>query len=165
MTNITNRTDSENRYVKSQIVAGGTRDPPHEAPHRSTPGRVASSAGIKPGEAVPLRQDRCRWCDRPRGPRCRHGGERRRDQAGRARRSTSPRAARCADVSRPSTCPAAAPGSRPASLARRSTESRSMPATCRAARRAPPRPVLAGADRWGVLGSRISITDHNPRSQ
>ena len=82
-------------------------------------GTVASGASIKPGKAVPLRQDRCRWCDRPRGPRCRHGGERRRDQG---RRGAPPRGARC----------------------RR-----------RAPRRAPPRPVLAGADRWGVLGSGI----------
>jgi hypothetical protein len=27
-------------------------------------------------------QDRCRWCDRARGPRLPEGGERRRDQAG-----------------------------------------------------------------------------------
>jgi hypothetical protein len=35
----------------------------------------------------PLRRDRCRWCDRPRGPRYRHGGERRQRQAPRARRA------------------------------------------------------------------------------
>jgi hypothetical protein len=46
----------------------------------------------------------------------------------------------------------AAPASSPASLARRSTKSRSMLATCRAPRRAAPRPVLAGADRCGVFG-------------
>src|ERR1700674_3061606 len=30
-----------------------------------------------PRRAVPLRRHRCRWRDRPRGRRCRHGGERR----------------------------------------------------------------------------------------
>jgi hypothetical protein len=53
-----------------------------------------------PRRAVLPRQDRCRWCDRPQGPRCRHGGERRQDQG---RRS----------VARPSTCRAAALGPMP----------------------------------------------------
>jgi hypothetical protein len=84
---------------------------------------------------------------RSRGHRCRHGGERRPHQARQG----------CAAALGPlPVAPGwqAAPRSSPA---RRSTAKRrpSMPATCRAARTAPPRHVLAGADRWGVLGSRI----------
>jgi hypothetical protein len=73
----------------------------------STAGTVASGASIKPGEPGEARrrealdagdvpcpstcraagQDRCRWRDRPRGPRCRHGGERRQHQARHGRRT------------------------------------------------------------------------------
>jgi hypothetical protein len=78
-----------------------------------------------PRRAVPPRQDRCRWCDRP--PWCRHGGERRQHQARRsaARRWTAGTVASSASIKSP---------------ARRSTASRSMPVTCRA-----PRTCLAAA--------------------
>jgi hypothetical protein len=79
---------------------------------------------------------------------CRHGGEWRRIKPG--------------EPGMPAR--GAAPASSPASLARRSTESRSMPAdmlrpsTCRAAASCPSR-----RDRRGGLGSGISIPGHNPR--
>jgi hypothetical protein len=70
-------------------VASGGSIKPGEALHRET--RGARCRRRTPRRAVPLHQNRCRWRARPRGPRCRHGGERRRDQAQRsaARPSTA----------------------------------------------------------------------------
>jgi hypothetical protein len=50
---------------------------------RGDAGRDQSAMSRMPATcraAVPLRQDRCRWRDRPRGPRCRHSGKRRQHQ-------------------------------------------------------------------------------------
>jgi hypothetical protein len=109
----------------------------------------------------------------------RHGGEWRRHQGRRARRGAPPRAARCRrraaplDVScrRGRTVAGGAIGrdapnagmvlsgasikpGKPArrSTARRSPASRSMPATCRAPRRAVPRPVLGRRGPMGCFG-------------
>jgi hypothetical protein len=64
-------------------------------------------------------QDRCRWCDRPRGPRCRHGAS----SAGSSRASRVRRSDASARRSMPPTCRAAAPGVMPVvrSAARPST--------------------------------------------
>jgi hypothetical protein len=63
-------------------------DSAHHGPRREAGGLAGLDPAIGrrvPRRAPPLRQDRCRWRDRPASPRCRHGGERRQDQAGRAR--------------------------------------------------------------------------------
>jgi hypothetical protein len=58
-----------------------------------------------PRRAVPMRQNRCRWRARPRGPRFCHVGEQRQHQARRARRGAPPRG-----PSMPPTCRAPVPG-------------------------------------------------------
>jgi hypothetical protein len=93
--------------------AGSSPANPASAPPQAVRCWGVSRARIKPGEAVPPRQG---------GPRCRPGGERRRDQAGRARRCRhggrrQHQAGRAwlgaGDVPCPWTCPAASCPGRP----------------------------------------------------
>ena len=59
---------------------------------------------------MPLRRGPCRWRDRPRSPRCRHGDERRRIKAAEPGEALQRELLDAGDVRRPSTRHAAAPG-------------------------------------------------------